>query len=543
MNLRRLGSLLVLFSLVLSLLFVPGAAAQESVTVTIFHTNDIHSRIEEGKYAGMGMAKIATLVSEADNALLLDAGDTLHGQTIATLVEGESVIRVMNAVGCSAMVPGNHDFNYGYERLVELAEMAEFPIICANVKKGEDYLFTPYIIEEVAGKKIGIFGLATPETLWKSHPDNTKGLTFIDPVEAAKAMVQELQGQVDLIVALAHLGQDPSTEVTSLKVAQEVPEINLIVDGHSHTPDSEVQSTDSTVIVSAGEYSKELGKVEVIFDDAGITIEAEIISKEDAADVAEKQEVVDLIEQIKSEQAVVLSEVVGETEVELIGERAFVRTGETNLGNLITDAMRYVSGADIALTNGGGIRASIDKGEITMGEIITVLPFGNYVVVKKVQGKDIIEALKHGISAWPESQGAFPHVSGLSYTIDLTSEERITNVKVNGEPIDEEAYYTVATNDFLAAGGDGYTVFTDAEHVAEFGGLDEILADYIRTQGTVSPEVEGRIIGVKDKYIVKPGDVLWRIGRKFNVEWEELAEFNQLENPHLIFPEQVILIP
>ncbi|WLR51437.1 5'-nucleotidase C-terminal domain-containing protein [Bacillus tianshenii] len=583
--------LVLLFSFVLLLAIVlpssANAASAGEKKITILHTNDTHARVDEGKYDGMGFAKLATLVEqkrkENENVLLLDAGDTFHGTTFATLVDGESITEVMNHVGYDAMTAGNHDFNYGYERLLELEKLVDFPLISANVVKDDgSSLLNPYTIKDVDGVKIGIFGLATPETHYKTHPKNVEGLTFTDPVEAAQKMVKALNNQnVDLIVALTHLGIDESSTDTSIKVAKGAPGIDLIVDGHSHSTLVEgLKGDNDTLIVSAGEYTKNLGVVDLTFNnqDELVSKSASLITKEEATDIQPNEKVANVIDNLKLEQEKVLAEVVGETQVMLDGERENVRTGETNLGNLITDAMIDVTNADVAITNGGGIRASIDKGEVTKGEIITVLPFGNYIVTKEMSGSTIKEALESGTSAYPEAKGAFPHVGGMKFAIDPSQPQgnRVHSVTVNGQPLVMDKTYVVATNDFMAAGGDEYTMFADLPIKNEFPALDEAVITYMKKLGNIAPEVEGRIIesplaeekkaekpvekpqkpekpetpvkvgkpvGDFTVYVVKKGDTLYRIGVEHGTTWQKLHQMNKLKNPSLIYPGQKIKIP
>lgn len=563
---KRMNVFLSIILFVSLLLPIQVTKAEESptdvTTITILHTNDVHARVEEGKYDGMGFAKISTLVSQYEeknpNTLLLDAGDIFHGKTIATLVEGESIAEIMNLIGYDAMVAGNHDFNYGYERLLELDEIANFPILGANIRKEDDtQLLSPYTIIEVDGIEVGIFGLASPETTYKTHPKNVEGLTFTDPVKEAETIVSELEGKTDVIIALSHLGMDESSEYTSIRVAEEVEGIDLIVDGHSHTTLEEGKLVGDTLIVSAGEYGKNLGVVDLTFENGNLVNKtASLVTKAEAENVEEDPKVLDFVNSIKEEQNVILSEVIGTTSVNLDGERSLVRTGETNLGNLITDSMLDVTGADVAITNGGGIRASIDTGEITKGEVIEVLPFSNYIVTKTVKGSDIKAALEHGVSAYPESNGAFPQVAGMTFSIDSAKPvgERVTSLLVQGQPIDLNKDYVLATNDFMAAGGDNYTMFADDPITNEYPALDEALISYIKNKETVSPKTEGRITVVEQKpeteskpatteYIVKSGDVLWKIAKKYNTTWQYLQELNGLVNPNLIFPGQKIIVP
>jgi 5'-nucleotidase len=476
-------------------------AAEEEVLISIVHTNDTHARVEAGSYDGMGLDKVATIVNNVKaanpNTLVLDAGDALHGQTIATLVEGESIIKIFNEIGYDAMTAGNHDFNYGKERLLELADMANFPILGANVYKANYENFLPeYVIKEVGGVKVGIFGLATPETKFKSHPKNTEGLEFFDSVIIGKLMVAKLQDKADVIVALSHLGLDQSSTERSDLIAEYVDGIDLIVDGHSHTVLEEGMMVGDTMIVQAGEYDKNVGRVDILVKNGKVSsMTAKLITKEEGEALEADPGVVAIVEEIKEANDLITEEIIGSTEIKLEGAREFVRTGETNLGNLITDSMVEFTGADVALTNGGGIRDSIQIGDITVGDVITVLPFGNYVVTIDVTGAELVEALEHGLQAYPETLGAFPHIAGMNVVFDPSQEvgSRVVEVTVGGEELDMEATYSLATNDFLAAGGDDYTMFGGKELTALYPGLDEILIEYIKEYGTEGSPVEGRI--------------------------------------------------
>ncbi len=473
----------------------------EEVMITIVHTNDTHARVEAGGYDGMGFERVATIVKQMEaanpNTLVLDAGDAFHGQTIAQLNEGESIVKIFNEIGYDAMTPGNHDFNYGKERLLELDEMAEFPIVAANVMY-EDYSeFLPgYTIKEVDGVKIGVFGISTPETKYKSHPKNTEGLDIFDPVIASKFMVAKLEDDVDVIVGLVHLGLDESSEHTSRLVAENVEGIDILVDGHSHSELTEGLMVGNTLIAQAGGYDNNVGIIDLVVKNGMVTSKtARLINKEEAADLDPDPAITAIIAEVQEINDLITEEFVVTSDIDLEGERENVRAGETNLGNLITDAMIDFTGADVALTNGGGIRASIPAGDITVGDVITVLPFGNYVVTIDVTGAELVQALEHGLSAYPETLGAFPHIAGMNVVFDPSQEvgSRVVEVTVDGEELDPEAIYSLATNDFLGAGGDDYTMFGDNEITALYPGLDEILIEYIREYGTEGSPVEGRI--------------------------------------------------
>lgn len=557
---RKMLSLMVILSMVLTLVFAPVAgvyADENAVTITIIHTNDTHSRVE----AGIGFAKVAAKVKELKatnpNTLVIDAGDTFHGQTFSTISKGESIIKIMNTIGYDLMTPGNHDFNYGQGRLMELAKMAQFPIISANLVKADGAtLLEPYVIKEVGGLKIGIFGLSTPETAYKTNPKNVEGLTFANPVDTAKKIVAELLAkEVDAIVAVTHLGIDKESIDTSYLVRDNVESIDLIIDGHSHSTLDKIDNEGKAVkIVSTGQYNDNLGIVNLNFVDGELkAVESTSFASEEAATLEADADITAIIAETTEANKVITSVVVGKTDVELDGVREHVRGGETNLSNLITDAMLKASGADVAITNGGGIRASIKAGDITMEEIITVLPFGNYVIVKEYKGAQVLGALEHGTGNYPELAGSFAQVAGLTYTLDLNEEagKRVKDVKINGAALDLEKTYKVATNDFMAVGGDGYTMLEEGNLVVELPGLDEVLIEYVQGLESIPATVQPRMTVIEkaatqvdtQTYVVNPGDVLWKIAEKFGLPWKRLAEYNGLKNPHFILPGQNILVP
>jgi 5'-nucleotidase len=574
---KRMLSLLLVLVLVFTMTGVTFAAENEKVEITIFHTNDAHARVEPSASV-VGYSKIATLVRQEKmknpNVLLLDAGDAIHGQTLATLVKGESIVKIYNAVGYDAMTLGNHDFNYGQLRLLELETMANYNFLAANVFNADQSDFVdPYVIKELGGVKVGVIGLATPETYYKSHPDNTKGLTIDNPVTIAQKMVAELKDKTDIIVVLSHLGLDPASEFTDKMIAHQVPGVDLIIGGHSHTRLATGIVINGVPILQAGEYNGSLGKVKLTWSGGKISgVDAMLIPAAAVSEVEEDAAVKALVAELKGDQDKVTSVIVGSTPVELVGARELVRTGETNLGNLITNAMLHVTEADVAITNGGGIRASIDVGDITVGEITTVLPFGNYIVTKSISGSDLLKAVEHGLTDYPNQMGAFPHLAGIQIQFDPAQEagKRIVTAMIDGKPVDPAQMYLVATNDFMAAGGDDYQMFKNYPEAGLFIALDEALIEYIKVEGVGNAVIEGRIKVYDGPEIITPvptvpttpavpavpaqpaygasykvvsGDVLWRIAKQYNTTWQILAEFNKLKNPDLIFPGQVILIP
>ena len=475
------------------------------VEIILVHTNDVHGRVNDDAYAGtMGMATVKNIIDEIEtqyeNTWLIDAGDIFHGTTFATLEKGESVLDVMNFVGYDLMAPGNHDFDYGMERLLELEALADFPMIAANIQyKADDTDFMdPYVIQDFDGVKVGFFGLTSPETVYKTHPDNVTELKFLDPIVQAQAMVDELEPLVDVIILVAHVGLDKATSITTEDIALAVDGIDVIIDGHSHSVLPHGMTVNGTLIVSTGEYMKNLGVLSLVVQ-GGQVVEKNsmLISAEYAVELGYGADVKvqEYIDEIVTAQDVILGVVVGQTSVVLDGERADVRTGETNLGNLIADSMVDVTGADIAITNGGGIRASIPVGDITVGDVITVLPFGNIIVTKELTGQAIINTLEHASSFYPNPEGTFPHVAGITFDINVNNEdgERVENVMVNGVAIVLDATYVVATNDFMAAGGDDFDEFKLVPTAGEFMGLHEALTTMFVVGTDVVLPTMGRI--------------------------------------------------
>ncbi len=475
-------------------------APDDTDTLTLLHTNDMHGFFIEGAYDGMGAAKLKTVFdmyrSSDENVLVLDAGDATQGANLVTLSKGEKAMEIMNALGYDVMSVGNHEFDYDQEQLLSNVSMADFPVLAANVtyEDGTDFL-TPYVIKEVGGIKVAIFGLITPDTVFLSHPDNSVGLVFEDPVAVATELVPKLHEMADVVVGLVHLG-DEGDAYTSVKLANEVTGIDAIIDGHSHSTYENGMVVNGTLINSTGSKTANVGIIELTLEDGDVvSVSAKLFTKEASADIEGDAEIAALIEGIQAENAEIEEEVVAYTEEELIGVREQVRTGETNLGNLITEALIDVSGADLALTNGGGIRASIDVGDITKGEVLTVLPYGNTVRVIELTGADVIGAIENGISDYPDAKGAFPHIAGMTVEFDASQPagSRVVSVMVGDMAIDEAMTYTLATNDYLVAGGDGYDMFVGKKVVAEFGAMDEVLIDYINANGTEKGALTDRI--------------------------------------------------
>jgi len=515
-------SLLLVIAMIFSMTGAALAAEATDYTdkLVILHTNDSHSRVD----TNLGFAAVAAAKSYYEslgaNVLLLDAGDTLHGLPLANLSTGGNIVEIMNAVGYDAMAPGNHDFNYGTNRLLALADMMDFPLLSANyTTKAGKLVFDGSVVLEAGNAKVGVVGISTPETAYKTSPLNTAGYTFNGDsmAELVQAQIDALLAQdVDYIIALGHLGIDEeSAPWRSTDIIAGVSGLDAFVDGHSHTALSEgmiVQDKDGNDVVLAqtGEYLKNIGMLTL----DGETITAGFVDTEGLEPDAD---VTALIGSINTDLMPLLNEVVASTTVNLNGERApGNRTEETNLGDLAADALRYVSGADVALTNGGGIRVSLpidhtnpedeaayiagtEPGQITYGDLNAVFPFGNVVVTIDITGADLLAALEHGTKSAPEAAGGFPQISGISFTLNTSrTENRVSDVLINGQPLDLTATYSLATNDFTQVGGDDYTMLAGYAKTGEYSALDEALIAYITEElgGVIGEEYaapQGRI--------------------------------------------------
>jgi 5'-nucleotidase / UDP-sugar diphosphatase len=509
-------------------------AADGDFDLTIMHSNDTHAHLEN---VPKKVSLVEQIRADRENSVLLDAGDVFSGTLFYNEYQGLADLKFMNLMKYDAMVPGNHEFDDGTEPLANFIEGADFPIVSANIdyskdvhlkdlfkdeigEPGEGGSIYPATILEVDGEKVGVFGLTTEETEFLANPGDD--LEFQDYLQKAEDTVTTLEGEgVNKIVALTHIG------VTyDRTLAQTVEGIDVVVGAHSHTVVEETEvyndgeGDEPTLVVQTGEYNNNLGDLQVSFDDQGILQEwdGKLIDIEEA-DVEPNEEAQALLEDYEEPLEELKKEVVGETSVALNGERNDVRQGETNLGNLITDSMlakakKAMPETTIAIQNGGGIRASIDKGEITMGEVLTTMPFGNQLVTLELTGEQLKAALENGVSDLENMAGRFAQVSGLKYTFDRNQPagDRIVEVQTKTddgyEALDLNGTYTVATNAFIADGGDGYESFAEAKSngkMKELFFVDyEVFNEYLESKDVVSPEVEGRII---DKVKEEKNDV------------------------------------
>lgn len=475
--------------------------------VKIVHTNDIHARVEEDDYnqvIGMDrLSGIAQAFTEgADGSLMLDSGDTFHGQPIATLVKGESVAKLMKACGYDAMTTGNHDWSYGKERLKELGGIANVKILSGNIKNadGTSFFDTDELVKEITknGKtlKIGVFGVSDPEMKNKTTPSNVEGLDFQDAVDYAKREAATLKAEgCDVVIALSHT-LDPKN------VAAQVDGVDLWLCGHEHIELSESVTTpdgSKTYVSESGHYLNSVGLIDLnctMDEDGSVHVDYEktSVDYEEAQNYPKDASVTAVLDTIKAENETALNRVIGTSPVELDGVWEHIRIGQTNLGNVITDAYLLATGADIAFENAGGIRASIAAGTVTYGDVINVSPYGNYVVTKKLTGAQIKEMLESSLTiqkncivandsgewdAWPNDSGSYLQVGGIIVRFDPAQPAgaRVLSVQKDGQELDDTKEYTVAVNNYLA-GSDSYPQLANAAEIGEYSCCEELLIQF-----------------------------------------------------------------
>jgi 5'-nucleotidase/UDP-sugar diphosphatase len=453
------------------------------------------------------------------NILILDAGDINTGQPVSNLFKAKPDIEGYNYIGYHAMVLGNHEFDHPLRILREQMALATFPFISANVKtRGGDYLAAPFIIKEFAGLKVAIFGLTTKETEVIGNPEYTRDLLFEDEIEVARELVPELRRKADLVIGLVHLGIYQSSSKGSKRLAHEVSGIDLIVDGHSHTKlDAPIVVTHpltghKTPIVQAWKWGLILGKVDLFvrnkkvidyrFEAIPVNLK-EVERKPDGAqmyhfigeEIPEDTDLLELLEPYVAKAESVLFKVIGQAEATFFYDS--VREEENPLGNLVADSMLWYTkylGADFALQNGGGIRTDLPEGRLTERMIYEALPFDSTVVVLTLDGKSV-QSLFEYMATISSGEGGFPQVSeGVSMIID-TSKKKCTHVMINGKPLDRRRTYKIATNSYLAAGGDGYRIFLKAIDVYDSSMFQrDVLIEYIEyLGGRIKPQTFDRI--------------------------------------------------
>ena len=546
---KKLLALVLALAMLLGMTAMAEEAAAPALTkdLVILFTSDVHCGIDQG-FTYEGLYAMKQQLALKNHVALVDDGDSIQGDAIGAITKGEVDIKLMNALGYDAATLGNHEFDYGMDRLKELTAMAEFPYVSANFTYQDEPVFAPYIIKEYDGVKVAFVGVSTPKTFTSSTPtyfqdENGNYVYGFCEDETGEKLYAAVQKAVDdaraegaqYVVVLSHLGiEDTCSPWMSSELIANTNGINVLLDGHSHSilEQEEVLNKDGEAVLQAacGTKLEAIGYCKIAVDGTISTglykwnfdVSADELFGLDNEYSAIEAEVTGMVNEK-------LAQVVAHTDVNLIikdpatGERV-IRNLETNLGDLVADAYRTATGADVALVNGGGIRATIEAGDITMGKIQECHPFGNALCMAEANGQQILDALEWTSRAVPGENGGFLQVSGLTYEIHsyipssctnddkgnftgVTGEYRVKNVMINGEPLDPEKTYTVASHNYLLkSGGDGTCTFVNDPILLDEIKLDyETVIDYIvdTLGGTVGeqyddPWGEGRIVIVSE---------------------------------------------
>ncbi|QPB19078.1 5'-nucleotidase C-terminal domain-containing protein [Rhizobium sp. 007] len=605
-----------------SMLALSAGAAFADYKLNILHINDFHSRIEsinkfdstcsaedEGKNACFGgAARLKTAIDQrrqalsGQNVLLLNAGDNFQGSLFYTTYKGTAEAEMLNAMKFDVMTVGNHEFDDSEDGLAAFLDKVQFPVISANVLAADGSKLgdriKPSLVLDVGGQKIGIVGAVANDTEELSSPGPK--VMIAEDVQTISAAVQELKAQgINKIIALTHVGYP-----RDLAAIAKIPDVDVVVGGHSHSllsnTDPKAEGPYPTMVdnpggykvpvVQAASYSKYLGDLVVDFDDSGVVKSAKgdpiLIDSSftpDPALVARIQELAKPIEELRKK-------VIGSSQAPIEGNRTVCRVKECSMGNLVADAMldrTKNQGIQIAIQNGGGLRASIDGGDITQGEVITVLPFQNTVATFQLTGADIVTALENGVSQIDEGAGRFAQVAGLKYSFDKSKPagSRVSGVEVKeGDkfaPIDPAKTYGVVTNNFMRAGGDGYSIFeTAGKNAYDFGpDLADVTVEYLAAHNPYKPYTDGRIAeaapaataapaapaapsaqapaatapaasapaaATPASHVIAAGDTLWDLAKQFYGDgelWKKISEANGDPDPRRLMVGKELQVP
>lgn len=469
----------------------------------ILYTNDIHGGIlpyEQPDKPGIefgGMSQLSSSINDAikdrDSTLILDGGDWAQGTYVSGRDKGQTLMQIMNAIGYDASEIGNHDFDWGREGLDNMIATQNFPTLGANIINTSDGTIMkgvqPYITKEINGTKVGIIGVTSPRTANDTAAANTVGLKFEDNIKTVKKYINELKKQgTEMFVVVSHCG-----DTLDKQMAKAIPELDVIVGAHSHKTFEKPIVVGDTLILQSGSGARNLGELDLTFDkQSGKIVNYNNTIKHISSENSKKDPKIEaILEPMMADINAEMNKVVGNTSV-ILTRRG--KLAETIMGNLVTDSLRYVTGADVGFVNSGGIRAEIGKGPITYGEVYSVLPSDNNVVTMDLTGKQLKGVMEESAG---RARGTI-EVSGMKMDIDprKPAGQRVFNITVNGEPLDLNKTYKVATNDFLSTGGNGYTDLTQGKHTADTGiAYRDALVKYFEHVGSfdeTNAKVEGR---------------------------------------------------
>ena len=529
-------------------------APQMKKDLVVLFTSDVHCGIDQG-FGYAGLVAIRDSLKKTSHVLLVDNGDAIQGEPVGTMTTGDAIITLMNSVGYDIAIPGNHEFDYGMDRFLELAGKARFPYISCNFNKEGELVFEPYVIKEFDGVKVAFVGVTTPKTITSSTPkyfqdddgnyiygfmqDDT-GEGVYNAVQTAVDAAREAGAQY--VVALGHVGNEETCAPwTYADIIANTTGIDAFLDGHSHDTDQVTMKNKDGVDVLRSACGTKLGgvgwlKIEAatgklttgLYTWDNAVSAPELLGIQNNASQAVKAATTALNQKLgqKVAKSAVDLTIYDPEAVDQSGKPIrIVRNAETNLGDLCADAYRDQSGADIAFVNGGGVRTSLKAGDITLGDILKVHPFGNAMCVVEATGQQILDALEFGARNVPGENGGFLQVSGLTYEIHtyiestattdsngmftgVTGEYRVKNVMVDGKPLELDKVYTLASHNYmLKNGGDGFNMFMDCKLLVDESMLDnQVLINYISgtLEGVIGQEYadpygQGRIVAVETK--------------------------------------------
>lgn len=505
-SMRMLSVLCVCLTLFTSSILAQeiGSDNNEKVTLDIVHTNDIHGRSSYQEGSVIGFEKLSTYVQTENPDLIVDLGDTFHGQAFATLEEGASMAELIKAIGYDAMTPGNHDWNYGKSRLKELGELADTSILAGNISESELNYFgnNGTLVKTIDGVKVGVLGVFDQDIKAETAPRNIEGLTFANDAEVATMLATQLREEgCDIVIALSHQSYIED-------FIKKTKGIDVLLAGHEHiTLDETYLDADGkgVKVVESGSYFEKAGKLSIVYDkteDKIISMNETVLDLSSASNLASDKTVSDLLDTIHQRQSQQLLQVVGTTGQALDGRWDQLRIGETSMGRFVTSAYLYETKADIAFENAGGIRLGklLPTGNILYQDIIDTSPFGNYIVTKKISGTAVLSILEKSIDIgirnnaiynewqetlsdqirWPDDNGSYLQFGGLqvSYDTNKMKGERVISVHVGEKKLDPNEMYTVATNNYISL-GKAFSELADAPVVNQFSACDEALIRFV----------------------------------------------------------------
>ena len=489
---------------------------EKDTKIQIVHTNDIHGYYTQTESGTLGFAILKSIVDKEGADIVLDMGDTFHGQAFATIDQGSSIAQLMKYIGYDAVTPGNHDWSYGAERLKELEKVGGFKILAANVTKenGDDFFEQNYIIKEVTADngtklKVGIVGVIDDIFYSSTASDNITGLNFEEEAQEATKIATYLSDveKCDIVLAMTHQS-DCKEFVANIKG------IDAVLAGHEHIVMDE-SYTDSEgkliPVVEAGYYMNNIGVMELTLDADSkkiLSVDEQFYTMENLNGITENEQIKNNISQIENEQQVILSQTIGYTEKAYPYSWEDIRISQQDIGKFITDSYLEFTGADVAFENAGGIRAGLEAGDITYQDVISISPYGNIVITKKLTGKEIIDILNQSIAigkacddiytiqkeavkkgedpyqySWPEHNGSYLQFSGIK--IKTNENGQIVSAKINGTDVNDNQIYTVAMNNYLGE-SNVYTTLAQTSLEQEFGTCEQALLKYIKNRNDMN---------------------------------------------------------